>query len=350
MAGPSRSIHSRSATSHEAGPVMKLVCRVLAAFALWRVFGPVSSPKWRVHQVHPWKVSARTVYAGDREMSVREVGPADAPVIVLIHGLAGSSMAEWYKVAPLLADRYRVVMIDHRSHGLSVHDRERFEIEDEADDIAAVLHALDLEAVRLVGYSMGGPIAEAVAYRHPHLVKRLALVAAMAYHPVGWKLSRSVGAVITRGWERLTGTGTPDVRAGYLLAVGAVEPQHARWLWEETHRRDPDAGAAASLALFRFDGRPHLASITAPTLVVIPTRDQLVPVSWQEKLASLIKGSRIERIEGARHEVPWSHAEQLAEALREFFAAASTGSPSPPAVGEGAREWPSREGSGRDRG
>ena len=254
-------------------------------------------------------------------MSVREVGSVDAPVIVLIHGLAGSSMAEWYKVAPLLSSSYRVVMIDHRSHGLSADERRRFEIEDAADDIAAVVRGLGLEPAGIAGYSMGGPIAEALAYRHPDLVRKLALVAAMAYHPKGWRLSRSVGAVITRGWERLTGTGTPEVRAGYLLAVGAVEAKHARWLWEETHRRDPDAGAAASLALFRFDGRPHLARITAPTVVVIPTRDQLVPIAWQRELASLITNSKIEEIAGGRHEVPWSHPEELAKVLGEFFAA-----------------------------
>ena len=299
---------------------MKVWSRLLVLFVLWRAFGPVIAPRWKARQVHPWKVSARTVYAGDREMSVREVGPDDGPVIVLIHGLAGSSMAEWYKVAPLLSDRFRVVMIDHRSHGLSVDERRRFEIEDEADDIAAVIESLELEPVGIAGYSMGGPIAEAVAYRHPHLVKKLALIAAMAYHPTAWKLGRAIGAVITRGWERLTGTGTPEVRTGYLLAVGAVEPQHARWLWQETHRRDPDAGAAASLALFRFDGRPHLGRIVAPTLVVIPTRDQLVPTRWQNELASLIKDSRVSLIEGARHEVPWSHPRELAKLLEDFFA------------------------------
>ena len=299
---------------------MKLFWRVLVFVALWRMFGPVIPPRWRAHQEHPWKVPARTVFAGDREMSVREVGPIDAPVIVLIHGLAGSSMAEWYKVAPLLADRFRVVMIDHRSHGLSVPERGRFEVEDEADDIAAVVGALDLEPVGIAGYSMGGAIAEAVAYRHPYLVKKLALVGAMAHHPTGWRLGRSLGAFVTRAWERLTGTGTPEVRAGYLLAVGAVEPKHARWLWEETHRRDPDAGAAASLALFRFDGRPHLSRITAPTLVVIPGNDQLVPPKWQRELASLIKDSRVEEVDGARHELPWSHAEELAKLLGEFFA------------------------------
>jgi len=298
---------------------MKFLSRSLLFLILWRMFGPAIPPRWRANQEHPWKVPARTVFAGDREVAVREVGPLDAPVIVLIHGLAGSSMAEWYKVAPLLADRFRVVMIDHRSHGLSVPERGRFEIEDEADDIAAVVDSLGLEPAGIVGYSMGGAIAQAVAYRHPYLVKRLALVATMAYHPRAWKLGRSIGIVLTRGWERLTGTGTPEVRAGYLLAVGAVEPKHARWLWEETHRRDPDAGAAASLALFRFDGRPHLARITASTLVVIPSKDQLVPPNWQQELASLIKGSRVEVIEGARHELPWSHPEDLAKTLGQFF-------------------------------
>jgi 3-oxoadipate enol-lactonase len=299
---------------------MKLFWRLLIFVALWRMFGPVVPPWWRAQQEHPWKVPARTVFAGDREISVREVGPIGAPVIVLIHGLAGSSMAEWYKVAPLLADRFRVVMIDHRSHGLSVSERGRFEIEDEADDVAAVVDALGLKPVGIAGYSMGGAIAQAVAYRHPHLVKRLALVGAMSHHPAVWRLGRYVGAFITRAWERLTGTGTPEVRAGYLLAVGAVEPRHARWLWEETHRRDPDAGAAASLALFRFDGRPHLSRITVPTLVVIPAKDQLVPPKWQRELAAHISNSRVEELEDARHELPWSHAEQLPQLLGEFFA------------------------------
>ena len=298
---------------------MKVFFRLLVLLALWRMFGPAILPRWKAVQEHPWKVPARTVFAGDREISIREVGRPEAPVVILIHGLAGSSMAEWYKVAPLLSDRFRVVMIDHRSHGLSVLERGPFEIEDEADDIAAVMEALGIESARLAGYSMGGAIALAVAYRHPRLVEKLALVAATAYHPNPRKLGRSLGAVITRAWERLTGTGTPDVRAGYLLAIGAVEPRHARWLWDETHRRDPEAGSAASHALFRFDGRSQLSLITAPTLVVVPTNDQLVPPSWQLELASHIADSKVQRIENARHEVPWTHANQLAELLGEFF-------------------------------
>jgi diacylglycerol O-acyltransferase len=250
---------------------------------------------------------------------VREAGPVDGPVVVLIHGLAGSSLAEWYKVAPLLAERFRLVMVDHRSHGLSPLERGRFEVTDEADDLADIIRQLDIDPAGIVGYSMGGAIALALAARHPGVVHRLALVATMAYHPRSWRIARMLGALLTRGWERLTGTGTADVRAGYLLAVGAVEKKHAHWLWEETHRRDPDAGAAATFALLRFDARQWLDQIDVPTLVVVPTRDQLVPVKWQYDLVARIKRSRVVQIQGGRHEVPWSHAGQLAEALTDFF-------------------------------
>jgi pimeloyl-ACP methyl ester carboxylesterase len=297
---------------------VKWLRRLLLAVALWRLMGPPLSPRFRRQQTHPWRIPARTVFVGDHEFAVREQGPAGSPVIVMIHGLAGSSLAEWYKVAPSLAERHRVVMIDHRSHGMSHHDRGRFEIADDADDIAAVMRELAVEQAVVVGYSMGGTVAQSLAYRHPDLVAGLVLVGTMSHHPLPWKWARMAGTVLVRGWERLTGTGTPEVRSTYLLAVGAVDRSHARWLWEETHRRDPEAGAAASLALLRFDSRPWLPSVRQPALVVIPGRDQLVPPPWQLSLAGLLPGSRLLEVANARHEVPWTHPGMLIRAVEEF--------------------------------
>jgi 3-oxoadipate enol-lactonase len=233
------------------------------------------------------------MFVGDRELSVREAGPVDGPPVILIHGLAGSSMAEWYKVAPLLADRFRLLMIDHRSHGLSVAERGRFEIEDVADDIGSLIEQLDAGPVAAVGYSMGGAIAQALAYRYPALVSRLVLVATLSHHPPGWRQARQVAALLTRAWERATGTGTPEVRAGYLLATGAVAREHGRWLWEETHRRDPDAGAEASRALFRFDSRPWLNQIGSPTLVIIPRRDQSSRPAGNERWRATLSAPKL---------------------------------------------------------
>lgn len=300
---------------------MKWIRRGLFVSIAWRLFGPVLPPRWRKPQEHPWRVPARTLFVADRELSIREAGPVDGPAIVLIHGLAGSSMAEWYKVAPILAERHRLIMIDHRSHGLSIAERGRFEITDEADDAGDILRQLGVGPAAVVGYSMGGAIAQAIAYRHPELVSHLVLVATMSNHPRWWKEARVTGTIVARAWERISGTGTPEVRTGYLLAVGAVAPEHGRWLWEETHRRDPDAGAEASLALLRFDSRPWLGRLQMPTLVVVPTRDQLVPVDWQRDLAKRLPNSVVYEMEGAHHEIPWTHADELARRILEFVSA-----------------------------
>ena len=77
------------------------------------------------------------------------------------------------------------------------------------------------------------------------------------------------------------GVGTPEVRSGYLIARNAVEPRHSRWIWQETARRDIESGAQATFALLRFDSSEWVGKLDVPTLVMIPTRDFLVPPRWQ---------------------------------------------------------------------
>lgn len=285
-----------------------------------RAFAPVISPRFRPPQEHPWRSPGRTVFVGDQEFLVREAGPAGAPVLILIHGLAGSSLAEWYRTGPALAEKYRVVMVDHRSHGLAPLARDRFDVHDLADDMAGVLDFLDIGRVSVVGYSMGGAIAQAFAHRHPARVDRLVLIATFTHHPQPVRALRVAGTVLARAWERITGIGTPEVRSSYLRLTGAVEERHARWLWEETHRRDVDAGAQATLALLRFDSRPWIGRIEAETMVIIPTNDQLVPPAWQYALASSLSGRpRVVELPGVRHEAPWTHPERLVEEIADFI-------------------------------
>lgn len=283
-----------------------------------RALAPVVTPRFRQPQAHPWRQPGRTVFVADREFLVREAGPVDGPPIALIHGLAGSSLGEWYQVAPALAKNHRVILIDHRSHGLSALSRGRYEISDVADDIAGVLDQLGVTRAHLVGYSLGSTIAQAFAFSYPGRVDKLVLVGAFAHHPQPLRALRASGSVLLRGLERIFGIGTSDVRAGYLLATGAVKAEHGRWLWEETHRRDVDAGAQATLAMVRFDSRDWLGKLEVETLVVIPTSDQLVPVVWQYELASLLKYPTVVELVGAHHEVPWVHPERLADEIERF--------------------------------
>lgn len=294
---------------------MRWLKGLLRALVAYRLLGPDPAPRFRPPQEHPWRISGRTVFVGDDEFLVRQAGPIDGPPVVLIHGLAGSSLAEWYRVGPLLADRFRLIMVDNRAHGLSPRTRSRFEVEEQADDLAAVLDVLDVGTTTVVGYSLGGTIAQTLAERHPGRVGNLVLIATFSHHPWPWRLARTVGAFVIRAWERVTGAGTAEVRTGYLLATRAVESRHARWLWEESRRRDSDAGAQASLAMLRFDSRQWVGRLKMPITVVIPVHDQLVPTSWQYGLAADIGDPDVIEVVGGRHELPWTHAELLADLI-----------------------------------
>ncbi len=221
-------------------------------------------------------------------------------------------------MAPGLADKFRLILVDHRSHGMSSMSRARYEIEGLADDVAGVLDELGIGRTSVVGYSMGGAIAQALAHRHPRRIDKLVLMATLAFTPEPDRTARMVGAVLVRAWERLTGLGTPDVRAGYLLATGSVAEEHARWLWDETHRRDVEAGAQATLALMRFDSRPWVGRLDQPTMVVIPTKDQLIPPAWQYELAALLADPVVVELPGVRHEAPWAVPERLVEEIVGF--------------------------------
>lgn len=291
----------------------------VAGGVAWRAFGPRLEPRFRPPQEHPLRVPGRTVFVGDDEYLVREMGEAKGVPVLLVHGLAGASLTEWYQVAPKLAVDRRVIMIDHRGHGLSAMGDMRFEVEDDADDFAGVLDGLGVGLVDVVGYSMGGLIAQSLARRHPGRVRKLALLATFAGHSDVYLWARRIGAFIARGWERLTGVGTPEVRSGYLIARHAVKPQHARWMWRETQRRSVESGAQAAFALLRFDSTDWVGRLEVPTLVLTPSSDYLVPPKWQSEMAAAIRDAKLVEIEGAGHEMVWTHADEVADELIAFL-------------------------------
>ena len=298
---------------------MRVLRWLVGGIVGWRLFGPTLKPRFWPPQQHPWRLEGQTVFVGDEEFLVRQAGPETGPPIVLIHGVAGSSLSEWHQIGQKLATSRRVIMVDHRSHGLSSRTMGGYEVEDAADDIVGVLDAIGVSATDVVGYSMGGAVAQALAHRHPGRVSHLVLIATFASHPGSARRARRVSAVLTRGFERLTGVGTPEVRWAYLLTTGAVAPQHARWFWQENHRREPDSGAEATFALLRFDSRAWVGRLGLETMVVIPTGDWLVPVPWQYELAGLIPEVRLVEIADARHEVVWTHPDRILDELEAFL-------------------------------
>ena len=90
--------------------------------------------------------------------------------MVLLHGWIASGGLNWFTAFGPLSQRYRVIAPDLRGHGRGIRSRRRFRLADCADDVAALLDQLGAEPAIVVGYSMGGPVAQLLWRRHPERV------------------------------------------------------------------------------------------------------------------------------------------------------------------------------------
>ena len=110
------------------------------------------------------------------DLFYKDAGDRDDPVIVLLHGFA-SSQRWWDGVAPDLARRgLRVIRFDLLGHGNSEMPRDGYAIEEQARRVAAALRKLRVRRATVVGHSMGGNVATALAEQQPRLVRRLAVI------------------------------------------------------------------------------------------------------------------------------------------------------------------------------
>ncbi|MBT8202957.1 MAG: alpha/beta hydrolase [Acidimicrobiia bacterium] len=285
-------------------------------WALWRLFGPVTRPRSRGPQEHPLPVPGRTVFVGTKEFMVRETGLPDAPPIVLIHGWVYDSIETFSKLVPYLADRFRVIMIDQRNYGRSSRLYEDYEIDTAADETAAVMDVLDVRQATVLGYSMGGMVAQALARRHPGHVARVVL-AATAAKPMRRPVIDAAGMAALRVLWKVGNLEGARASHYVLRHAGAYGPEHDRWLWDVMLARDSELNLRALRAIKRFDSRKWVGQLIPPVLVIIPTRDQIIFPSAQYELAGLARDPVVLELD-ARHEAVFSHAGTIADAVVEF--------------------------------
>ena len=302
---------------------MRAVVRILGAIGLgwlaWRLVGPDVAPSYHGIQERPLHVPGRTVFVGQRELFVRESGPPDAPPLVLLHGWSFDGEMTYYAVIPKLAERFRVIVPDHRAHGKSDRIRGSFEIADLADDVAGVLDALGLDRVSLFGYSMGGMAAQAFANRYPGRVERLMLAATAAF-PIDRRrpLVRAT-FWLARAAARLSKKEAALFTYRFMMVSGIIEPRYGRWLWEALMTRDPTLYYESGAAVWRFDSRPWIGRLSVPSLVFIPTVDTVVRADTQYELAALLPEADVIEIPGAGHEAILTRPEVFVDGMTEFM-------------------------------
>jgi 3-oxoadipate enol-lactonase len=184
-----------------------------------------------------------------------------------------------------------------------------------ADDLAAVLDALGIEAASVVaGCSMGGCVALEMAARHPSRLRALAAIDTTAWYgpgaPEAWaqraETARRDGMAALRGFQ---------AERWFTGGFNAARPEVlARWL-DAFAANDPACYAAACAMLGEADLRPLLPRIAVPSLVLVGEEDAATPPAMARAIADAIPGARLRILPGARHLSPIERPEAVAEAI-----------------------------------
>ena len=237
------------------------------------------------------------------------------PPLLLLHGWTSTAALNFYRCFDRLAESYRVVALDHRGHGRGVRSRLPFRLEDCADDAAVVVEQMDLGACTVIGYSMGGPIAQLMWRRHPYTVGQLVLCATAAHFPVP-RFEGPLAAAGTAAAASLSLVPPPLRRLGMLYATSrwTASEGAARWAAEEWGRHDPASIVQAGVALSRYDARRWVADIDVPTAVVVTERDLTVPPRRQRYLTDTIPGAVALPVDGD-HRVVVDQPERFVSAV-----------------------------------
>ena len=246
----------------------------------------------------------------------------EGPPLVLIMGYRLNSTAWPATFIEQLARRFTVITLDNRGTGRSDKPVEGYAIANMARDVCELLDKLALLQVNMLGYSMGGAIAQDFVRQYPDRVRKLILCATMAGGP-GAAYAESAVVSVLRDLDGLS----PEQAARRIWSVTYAPgylAQH-RELAEEQMRREialPTPLHAADLqfqAFAEFDGSKALAGIRSATLILTGDLDRLISPQNSQRMASRIPGAKLIVIAGGGHRIMWEATEECVLHILHFL-------------------------------
>jgi pimeloyl-ACP methyl ester carboxylesterase len=269
------------------------------------------------------EMTARLVNVNGIDIAYRLEG--EGPPLVLIMGYRLNSTAWPLAFIEQLAQRFTVITVDNRGTGLSDKPIDGYAIANMARDVRGVLDHLDIEKVDMLGYSMGGAIAQEFVRQFPERVVRLILCATMAGGPsaryADWRVVR-----IMRDLDGLSAEQAARRIWKVTYSPGYLErhPDQA----EQQMRREialPTPLHAADLqfqAFAEFDASNALSNIRCPTLVLTGELDELILPRNSKLMADRIPNAKLVVIPGGGHRVLWEATSACVDLIVGFLTSA----------------------------
>jgi len=277
------------------------------------------------------------------DIAYQRVGNADAPVVLLIMGIAAQSIHWPNTFCHALVDGgLQVIRFDNRDAGLSTHltgapppDRRAvlagdlssvsYTLSDMGADTVGLLDALGVEKAHDVGASMGGAIAQTMAVEHPDRVRSLtSMMSTTGNMSVGQPSPDVLREVFARS-TAVTRDEFIQQMVGTFRAVGSpVYPTDenevaARAGFAYDRSYDPIGVARQAIAwVASGDRTERLRQLEVPTLVIHGLADRMCDVSGGRATAEAIPGAELVLIEGMGHNLPPGLRSQLAARIAEF--------------------------------
>jgi pimeloyl-ACP methyl ester carboxylesterase len=275
------------------------------------------------------EMRVKTAVVHGRSISYVEAG--EGPVLLLIHGIAGTC-ENWREVVEPLARRHTVIAPDFPGHGASEAGSGDYSIGALASGLRDLLLSLGHERATLVGHSLGGGVAMQLAYQYPEMIERLVLLSSGGLGPevspvlraaalpgadlfisVTAGPGRRVGSVFGRGLAAIglrPNADVTEVARGYA----ALQDADRRAAFLDTLRAVVGIGGQRVAA----GDRLYLAE-AVPVLIVWGARDSIIPVRHGEDAHRAIPGSRLEVFEDVGHMPQLEAPGRLIAVLERFL-------------------------------
>ncbi len=272
----------------------------------------------------------REITIHDQRVTYRTAG--EGPVLLLIHGMAGSATT-WKQVMPRLAECFTVVAPDLLGHGRSDKPSGDYSLGAFASGLRDLLVALGHERATVVGQSLGGGVAMQLTYQYPERCERLVLVGAgglgVEVNPLLRYLTLPGSEAVLRLACAAPIRGTVEAVAGLASRLGLEPAAVVVELWRSYASLADDDTRKAFLRTLRAVVDPRGQAVSAanrlhlaaevPTLIVWGDADPIIPVDHAAEAHAAIPSSRLEIFEGCGHYPHCEAPERFVEVLTEFI-------------------------------
>jgi 3-oxoadipate enol-lactonase len=237
-------------------------------------------------------------------------------IVLFLHPI-GTCAAFWGGVVERAADRYRCITVDLRGHGDSDVPRQRFSLDDLADDAIELLRFERAKDAVVVGCSLGGMVTQGVALKAPELLGGIVLADTTCQQtPEGRKVAQQRADDSLKGMPAMLESTLTRWFPPRFLALNPPEVEACRaWLLDD----DPVVFSWGWEAIRDLDYGERIADVKLPALVVRGSADASSQREAMQTMAKLLPRARYVEIENAGHVAPLEQPDAFSTLLGDFI-------------------------------